>query len=614
MGVYGGPDIITDGLVLTLDAGSTKSYSGLGTTWKDLSGNGNTATLVNGTTFNSADGGSIVFDGVDDQLELANEIQSDESWTLNYWQNLNITQNMFSIPSLFTIIPQGGTSSPGVFGVGFNSFTSVNTIYIDSSDNIYVGGQYGGYDDVVGDTLIKINEDGSPNSQFNSGRGIVNGSVVDCNKIQQLSNGNLVTAGTNWGLSGIAFFNSASGTTVPALNSGNFQICTSFILDEPNNSMWVLDSWSTTYESQNVNGKIFKINLTNFSIDTNFLSSTGFKSAVGKVTVSNNEGVNGGIVLQDGNLLCVGTFREYKGVATNRIVKINSTTAALDTSFVYGTGFDSTSRSAIQMNSGTIVVVGQFTNYNGTNINRIVGLNNDGSIYTSFNVGSGFNNTVNSIIYDSVNDKLFCFGQFTTYNGTTANRIVKLNSDGSIDTSFNYGTGFNTNTNTGALDTQGRLVVLSQSTTTYQEQTIPRRICRINTNGTLDTTFNSGGFNIDRFRQDTNPRLVDNTVPFIVGGFFGINSNRQIINLADGAMTFNGFKLYTIAFNHNTNAVLGYINGVLRKTTNLTARLPLKGKTFISYENFFKFDVYNRQLSQQEILQNYNATKSRFGL
>jgi len=66
MGVYGGPDIVTDGLVLALDAGSTKSYSELGTTWTDLSGNGNTGTLTNGPTFNSADGGSIVFDGIDD--------------------------------------------------------------------------------------------------------------------------------------------------------------------------------------------------------------------------------------------------------------------------------------------------------------------------------------------------------------------------------------------------------------------------------------------------------------------------------------------------------------------------------------------------------------------
>jgi hypothetical protein len=64
--MYTGPNIITNGLVLQLDAGNTKSYPGSGTTWSDLSGNGNSGTLTNGPTFSSANGGSIVFDGVDD--------------------------------------------------------------------------------------------------------------------------------------------------------------------------------------------------------------------------------------------------------------------------------------------------------------------------------------------------------------------------------------------------------------------------------------------------------------------------------------------------------------------------------------------------------------------
>ena len=55
-----------NGLVLALDAANPKSYPGSGTTWTDLSGNGNTGTLTNGPTYSSANGGSIVFDGADD--------------------------------------------------------------------------------------------------------------------------------------------------------------------------------------------------------------------------------------------------------------------------------------------------------------------------------------------------------------------------------------------------------------------------------------------------------------------------------------------------------------------------------------------------------------------
>jgi hypothetical protein len=59
-------DIITAGLVMHLDAGNAASYSGSGTTWRDISGFGNNGTLKNGVTFNNANNGSMVFDGVND--------------------------------------------------------------------------------------------------------------------------------------------------------------------------------------------------------------------------------------------------------------------------------------------------------------------------------------------------------------------------------------------------------------------------------------------------------------------------------------------------------------------------------------------------------------------
>ena len=62
-----GPDIIEDGLVLCLDAASKRSYPGTGTVWTDLKG-GNNGTLTNGPTFDAGNGGSIVFDGSNDQV------------------------------------------------------------------------------------------------------------------------------------------------------------------------------------------------------------------------------------------------------------------------------------------------------------------------------------------------------------------------------------------------------------------------------------------------------------------------------------------------------------------------------------------------------------------
>jgi hypothetical protein len=70
MGFFRGPKIITDGLVLALDAASSRSYPGTGTTWTDLSGNGNNGTLVNGVGYNSGNGGSLTFDGVNDNVSI----------------------------------------------------------------------------------------------------------------------------------------------------------------------------------------------------------------------------------------------------------------------------------------------------------------------------------------------------------------------------------------------------------------------------------------------------------------------------------------------------------------------------------------------------------------
>jgi hypothetical protein len=69
--MFTGPNIVTDGLVLSLDAANIKSYTSGSTTWFDRSGNVNNGTLVNGPTFDSANGGSIVFDGVNDYINIS---------------------------------------------------------------------------------------------------------------------------------------------------------------------------------------------------------------------------------------------------------------------------------------------------------------------------------------------------------------------------------------------------------------------------------------------------------------------------------------------------------------------------------------------------------------
>tara|TARA_B110000503_G_scaffold48499_1_gene78918 strand:- start:417 stop:1070 length:654 start_codon:yes stop_codon:yes gene_type:complete len=85
------PKMVTDGLVLSLDAANTKSYPRSGTTWTDLSGNSNTGTLTNGPTFSAGNMGSIVFDGTNDYVNISSLITGNQSFSWGAWINPTAT-------------------------------------------------------------------------------------------------------------------------------------------------------------------------------------------------------------------------------------------------------------------------------------------------------------------------------------------------------------------------------------------------------------------------------------------------------------------------------------------------------------------------------------------
>ena len=99
MGLAHSPRIVTDGLVLCLDAASKRSYPGTGTTWTDLKG-GNNGALQNGPTFDADNGGSIVFDGSNDVVNCGptNNIigNNPAAISLSVWFNTSSTSRMYA--------------------------------------------------------------------------------------------------------------------------------------------------------------------------------------------------------------------------------------------------------------------------------------------------------------------------------------------------------------------------------------------------------------------------------------------------------------------------------------------------------------------------------------
>lgn len=134
------PEIVTSGLVLLLDAGDQASYPGSGTTWTDLSGNGNNGTLTSGPTYSSADGGSLVFDGVDDYVidsSTTNIPVGSSSRTIEFWVYPKGDTNVFVVNGT------GGAGSTPIYSVQFYNISGTRYLFTDGvngSNNLTISG------------------------------------------------------------------------------------------------------------------------------------------------------------------------------------------------------------------------------------------------------------------------------------------------------------------------------------------------------------------------------------------------------------------------------------------------------------------------------------------
>ena len=158
--LQGGPgSIVTDGLVLYLDAGNYLSYPGSGTTWTDLSSGDSNGTLTNGPTYSPDNAGSIVFDGVDDYVTLGSSsvFTLGNNFTLNSWVYPTVVGSSFG-DEIFSL--STGASSPYIsyglewmhtykfrFSIGntsnqFLNYTSTNTYALNNWYNVV--GSYNG--------------------------------------------------------------------------------------------------------------------------------------------------------------------------------------------------------------------------------------------------------------------------------------------------------------------------------------------------------------------------------------------------------------------------------------------------------------------------------------
>lgn len=245
------------------------------------------------------------------------------------------------------------------------------------------------------------------------------------------------------------------------------------------------------------------------------------------------------------------TYISYNSLSQLDTIPSSSTTkydVVIDNSFNIGSGFNNTVKDILIQPDGKILVGGWFTQFSGQSQNYLIRLNPDGSKDTSFNIGSGFTGNVNTLKLQS-DGKILVGGGFSTYSGQSQNNfIIRLNPNGTKDTSFINGTNFNGAVNNILIQPDGKILVGGYFTLfSGQSQ---NRLIRLNPDGTKDTSFNIGsGFSDEVFRikQQSDGKIL-------VSGYFtqfSGQSQYRLIRLNPDGTKDTTFLLNPTGFTQN---------------------------------------------------------------
>ena len=199
----------------------------------------------------------------------------------------------------------------------------------------------------------------------------------------------------------------------------------------------------------------------------------------------------------DGKIVIGGFFNAVGFESRNLIARLNPD-GSLDTSFDPGTGASGTLGVAIDgnpnpfvfatavQNDGKILITGNFTNYNGTRITGLARLNSNGSLDTSFNVGDDLNTWGRSLtLLDG--GRFIVTGWFDHYNHADHSRMAIVNPDGSADPSFNPNIGDATAVYSAIPLPNGKYIICGHSESV--QKIFQQDIARLNADGSFDTSF-----------------------------------------------------------------------------------------------------------------------------
>ncbi|MBP7408693.1 MAG: delta-60 repeat domain-containing protein, partial [Flavobacteriales bacterium] len=262
------------------------------------------------------------------------------------------------------------------------------------------------------------------------------------------------------------------------------------------------------------------------ALDLSFDPGTGFNHIVTAIEVQ-----------PDGKILAAGLFTSYNGTSCDHITRLNAN-GSLDGTFTPGSGANGSIYAMVLQPDGKILIAGTFTTYNGTERIHLARLNSNGtldgtfvhsltlgespdvivlqpdgnillgsgssvfvprrltsigSLDSSFGVGTGFapSNGIEHMLLQP-DGRILVGGQFGSYNGTPRGNILRLNQNGSLDSSFDPGSGASAGVYALARQPDGKIMIgggfISYDGTSRQG------VARIHPDGSLDMSFDAGTF------------------------------------------------------------------------------------------------------------------------
>jgi hypothetical protein len=636
--------IITNGLVLNLDAGFIPSYQGSGTTWYDLGYSGFNGTLTNGATYSSLDGGSIVFDGVDDYISIP-DINFTTS-TIDIWVYINAygaggtvfvyqSSNGFEIWSdraglirynknSFTILTSGtGFTLNSWNNIVATSDGTVNRLYLN---NVNIGSTNGGiFDNTSGDIRI-------------SGYGgyLVNGRCSAIKMYNRSLTTSEITKNYNAGLSRFNTLNIVKNGLVLNLDSSN-------PVSYPTSGTTWTDLSGNGYHGTLINGPTFdstsksivfdgtndyvscgtqigNFGTSNFTI--NFLFKTGEQSApstfvaksigdgptsdYGWLVNNGSDGTNLGFAIASADVNW-GTNGSY--VIQTSGATINNNTWQMATIV----GDRSQSNVSIYLNGvlrslkSYVTTTASFTSLGNVTNNKIFAIGSESDISSSpFPIEA---NIEALRIYDRSLSQSEVLQNYYQAPIVTSGLLMALDA-GNLVSYSGAGTTWKdltTNGKNGTLtngptysSTNGGSIVFDGS----DDYLITPTITNFRTISLWIKTSNTGGG--WRYLIDARPGMGSGWYTgFESGGGVGSNWTSQYVNGYPTTVAFSNITLGTWC-----NLVV-ISDAPYTSTINFMSRFSNTEMLNGSIGNIM---IYNKVLTADEVAQNFNAQKSRFGL